>query len=78
MEVSSVWSACFGVLNVFLFCIYRYLVFPPIMGETKTRFSEGELDELLDQLDFEELDLINKYVDPNVRDEIFSCGRATL
>ena len=48
------------------------------MGETKTRFSEGELDELLDQLDFEELDLINKYVDPNVRDEIFSCGRATL
>jgi len=30
-----------------------------------TRFSEGELDELLDQLDFEELDLINKYVDPN-------------
>ena len=41
------------------------------MGETKTRFSEGELDELLDQLDFEELDLINKYVDPNVRDEIF-------
>ena len=61
----------FDLLNVFLFYIYRYLVFPPIMGETKTRFSEGELDELLDQLDFEELDLINKYVDPNVRDEIF-------
>ena len=31
-----------------------------------TRFSEGELDELLDQLDFEELDLINRYVDPDV------------
>lgn len=31
-----------------------------------TRFTEGELDDLLDQLDLEELDLINKYVDPNV------------
>ena len=31
-----------------------------------TRFTEGELDDLLDQLDLEELDLINRYVDPDV------------
>lgn len=30
-----------------------------------TRFTEGELDDLLDQLDLEELDLINRYVDPD-------------
>lgn len=34
----------------------------PRMG---TRFTEGELDDLLDQLDLEELDLINRYVDPD-------------
>merc|ERR1711970_79387 len=30
-----------------------------------TRFTEGELDDLLDQLDLEELDLVNRYVDPD-------------
>merc|ERR1711970_1539028 len=34
----------------------------PRMG---TRFTEGGLDDLLDQLDLEELDLINRYVDPD-------------
>ena len=34
-----------------------------------TRFTEGELDDLLDQLDLEELDLINRYVDPDVRNK---------
>ena len=38
----------------------------PRMG---TRFTEGELDDLLDQLDLEELDLINRYVDPDVRNK---------
>jgi hypothetical protein len=33
---------------------------------TKTRFTEDELDNLLDQLDLEQLDLINRYVDPDV------------
>jgi len=32
---------------------------------TKTRFTEDELDNLLDQLDLEQLDLINRYVDPD-------------
>jgi len=30
-----------------------------------SKFSEGELDELLDQLDLEELDLVNRYIDPD-------------